>query len=93
MKPPWKKRKKLDSYGVNFDGSLKVQAMQVKAISNSGIAKQSDGTFPLSLSMLIRSKNSHHKTFTINISLTFWTLPGSFLLKREENNFWSVDGP
>ena len=49
MKPPWKKIKKLDSYGVNFDGSLKVQAMQVKAISNSGIAKQSDGTFKIVL--------------------------------------------
>ena len=36
--------KKLDSYGVNFDGLLKVQAMQVKAISNAVIAKQSDGT-------------------------------------------------
>ena len=42
--------KKLDSYGVNFDGPLKeMQAMQVKAISNPDIAKQSDGTFKIVL--------------------------------------------
>ena len=42
--------KKLDSYGVNFDGPLKeMQAMQAKAISNPDIAKQSDGTFKIVL--------------------------------------------
>lgn len=42
--------KKLVSHGVNFDGPLKeMQAMQVKAISNPDIAKQSDGTFKIVL--------------------------------------------
>ena len=42
--------KKLDSYGVNFDGPLKeMQAMQAKAISNPDIAKHSDGTLEIVL--------------------------------------------
>lgn len=42
--------KKLDSYGVNFDALLKeMQAMEVKAISNPDIAKQSDVTFKIVL--------------------------------------------
>lgn len=42
--------KKLDSYGVNFDALLKeMQAMEVKAISNPDIAKQSDATFKIVL--------------------------------------------
>ena len=45
--------KKLDSYGVNFDGPLQeMQAMQVKAISNPDIAKQSDGKFKSVLATL-----------------------------------------
>ena len=39
----------MDSYGVNFDGPPKVQAMQVKAISSADIAKQSDGSFKIVL--------------------------------------------
>ena len=42
--------KKLESYGVNVDAPLReMQAMQVKAISNPDIAKQSDGTFKIVL--------------------------------------------
>lgn len=42
--------KKLDSYGVNFDGALKeIQDMQAKVISNPDKPQQSDGTFKIVL--------------------------------------------